>query len=402
METALFLFTLLLSGLFSGAETAYIAANRLKLRLRYHESGGAVSSQTLLKSDQRFLTTALVGNNIVNTACASLAAAVFAPLISDVLLVATTTVVLLIFGEVVPKSLAVQIPNRLSRFTPKVLGFFYVLFYPFIWICEVLTLFFMRLFKRTPPSFQLFSKPDLPVLVLEYSSANLLNEQDHQLLARALKIRERRLWDIMVPRTDIVGIEGDEPPETILEIFRDSGFSRLPVYRDQLDQIRGFLYARDFFAHSPNVPPLRPPLFLPDSMHVIEAMQHLQERRQSIAVVVDEHGGTAGLVTLEDMVEKLVGAINDEFDRPRSRIRMSESRTVIVEGKMPIDELREVQKICLPEGDYVTVAGLLMDKLEHVPVVGEKIEIEGYTLEVVSAAAAKVLEVRITAPAQTE
>jgi putative hemolysin len=403
MEAYLFILTLMLSALFSGAETAYIASNRLKLRVFYHESGGLRSQNMLLKNDQRFLTTTLVGNNIAVTACSSLAVMLFSPYLSSTLLVGTTTVFLLIFGEIIPKSIAAQLPNRLSRFTPKLLGFFYILFYPLIWLVERVTRFFMRLLHRQPESFQLFSKIDLPILVREYASTNILTEHDQMLLSRALRIRDRRLWDIMVPRTDIVGIDVNGIPDEIQKIFGDSGFSRLPVFHDNLDQIEGFLYVRDFYAHTGSaLPPLRPALFLPESMRVIEALQTLQQGKKSIAITVDEHGGTAGLVTVEDIVEKLVGSINDEFDKPKSRIQFSGLRTFTVDGRTSIDELREMQKIYLPEGDYVTVAGLLMDKLEHVPIVGEKIEIDGYSIEVLEAAFTKVVKVSITAPAQQE
>jgi putative hemolysin len=402
MEAYLFILTLMLSALFSGAETAYVASNRLKLRVFYYESGGLGSQNLLLKNDQRFLTTTLVGNNIVVTACSSLAVMLFSPYLSNTLLVGATTVFLLIFGEIIPKSIAAQLPNRLSRFTPKLLSLFYILFYPLIWLVERVTRFFMRLLHR-PESFQLFSKIDLPILVREYASTNILTEHDQMLLSRALRIRDRRLWDIMVPRTDIVGIDVDGIPDQIQKVFRDSGFSRLPVFRDHLDQIEGFLYVRDFFAHTGNsLPTLRPALFLPESMRVIEALQTLQQGKKSIAVTVDEHGGTAGLVTLEDIVEKLVGSINDEFDIPKSRVQFSGLRTFTVDGRTSIDELREMQKIHLPEGDYVTVAGLLMDKLEHVPIAGEKIEIDGYSIEVLEAASTKVVKVSITAPTQQE
>ncbi|RPH99227.1 MAG: CBS domain-containing protein [Calditrichaeota bacterium] len=243
----------------------------------------------------------------------------------------------------------------------------------------------------------------MPILIREYATTALSTSHDQILLAGALKIRDRRLWDIMVPRTDIVGVDENDSLDHVKQVFKESGFSRLPVFKDHLDQIDGFYYARDFFTEGGHeFPPLRASLFLPESMRVLEALQTLQKGKKSIAITVDEHGGTAGLVTLEDIVEKLVGSISDEFDKPKSRVQISGQRTLVADGRTSIDELKDVQKLHLPEGDYVTIAGLLEDKLEYIPAAGEKIEINGYSIEVLEANAQKVIQVRIIAPLYIE
>ncbi len=394
--TLLFILTLLQSAFFSGSETAYVASNRLKLHVLYRDPTKNGTPNVLLQSDQRFLTTTLVGNNIVMVACSSLAVIVFSPFLSEAVLVLVTTTFLLIFGEILPKSIATLIPNRLTRFTPQILALFYFVFYPLIWLAESLAGLLVRLSRQERGSARLFSKIDLPILISEYSTSQAFTKQDQALFSRALRFREKRLWDIMVPRTDIIGVDLEEEFLDIRNQFRTSGFSRLPAYRDHLDQIEGFFYVLDFYAHlEKDMPPLRPALFLPESMKVMEALQTLQHKRQSIAIAVDEHGGTAGLVTFEDIVEKLVGAIADEFDKPKVRVRSSGQQTVIADGKTSIDELRELENILLPEGDYVTIGGLLEDKMEVIPQTGDSIQLGNYSIEVLDANSTKVLKVRI-------
>lgn len=397
LETTLFVLTLVLSALFSGSETAYVAANRMKIRIAFRENDGSSATATLLKSDQRFLATTLVGNNIVMVACSSLAVVVFSTFINEALLVLFTTMILLLFGEIFPKSITSQIPNRSLRFTIHTLTIFYILFYPLILLAEQLSHFFVWIFNREPESSKIFSKYNLMVLVREYSSRTNTQHYYQRILSRALRFRDKKLWDVMIPRTDIKGVQQGESLESIKTIFEESGFSRLPVYNGDLDDIRGFLYVLDFYrADFGTMPPLRPPYFLPESNKVIDALKKMQEARVSMAVTVDEHGGTAGLVTIEDMVEKLVGAINDEFDLKKKHVKSSGESTLIVDGKTSVDELRERYHFDIPEGDYVTIAGLIIDVLGSIPGAGESIDFDSFKARVLDASETKIIKVWLT------
>ncbi|MBN1560519.1 HlyC/CorC family transporter [candidate division KSB1 bacterium] len=395
VESVLFVLTLLLSAFFSGSETAYISANRLKIKLSYRDEERTGSQVKLLANDQRFLSTTLVGNNIVMVACSSLAIVVFSSFMNDMLLVISTSLVLMLFGEIFPKSIAVQIPNRLLRFSIKLLTLFYFLFYPLIWLAERLSTLLARAIGRQTHT-TLFSKEELLLLVREYSSRSDFTAQNHKLLARALKFRDRRLWDVMVPRTDIFGVEKDESLEAIREMFSKSGYSRMPVYDGDLDNVLGFLYAKDFFKLLHVRPALRPAMILPESTRVVEALRTLQQAHKSIAITVDEHGGTAGLVTIEDMVEKLVGAIMDEFDYHQKYVKASGNSTFIVDGKTSVDDLRERFEIKIPEGDYVTIGGLILDTLGRIPQAGDLVDFPTFKLKVLEASETKIIKVWIT------
>ncbi|MBN1465395.1 HlyC/CorC family transporter [candidate division KSB1 bacterium] len=395
VESLLFLLTLLLSAFFSGSETAYISANRLKIRLSHRDDDKIRSGARVLVSDQRFLSTILVGNNIVMVACSSLAVVVFSSFVNDALLVSFTTLFLLLFGEILPKSIAAQMPNLLLRLSIKVLALFYFLFYPLIWLAERLSTLLVRAIGRQTDA-ALFSRADLLVLVREYSSRSDFTAQNHKLLARALRFRDKRLWDIMVPRTEIYGVEKDDSLEVIRAMFTKSGYSRLPAYDGDLDNIVGFFYAWDFIEPFDERPPVRPAMILPESTKVTEALHTLQRANKSIAIAVDEHGGTAGLVTIEDIVEKLVGAIADEFDYHPHTVKSTGDAAFIVDGKTSVDELRERFDIKLPDGDYVTIAGLIMHALGRIPQTGESIDFTTFKLKVLEASETRIIKVWIT------
>ncbi|MDZ7314915.1 MAG: hemolysin family protein [candidate division KSB1 bacterium] len=400
MALALFILTFILSAFFSGSETAYIAANRLKLHVHRHRTGKD-ACQDPMRADQRFLAATLVGNNIVNTACASLAVYLFASHIDNTLLVLSTTAFLLLFGEILPKSVAVQLPNAVIRPAVRFINVYYLLFFPFIRLAEAATSLINLLLHHEKKTYHLFSAEDLPLLVREYGAADIVKPHHLQLLGRALKIRDHQLWDVMVPRTEIVGVDWDDPPQTVREVFLNSGYSRLPVFVGEIDNIIGFYYVKDLFNSPPDkLPPLREPLFLPASLHVLEAMRRMKEKKVTAAVAVDEYVGTIGLVTMEDIVEKLVGAINDEFDHPITGVKVMDNRILIVEGKTPLEELRDLYKIDLPEGDYVTFNGFLINHLERVPQKGEKLTVSKYQIEILDATPTKVLQVKITFPAE--
>jgi len=393
--TILFVLTLILSAFFSGSETAFVSANRLKLLISQHDDRGRPFSSPL-KTEERILTSTLVGNNIMMVACSSLAVVVFSSFISSTALVFFTTSFLLLFGEILPKSIAVKIPNRLSSFSLHLLGFFAIIFYPLIWITEKLARQIVQIFGNQKEYTFPFAKNELPLLVREYAAGENFDSHDQLLLDRSLRFLEKHIWDVMVPRTDIVGVDINASRQHIFQTFKESGFSRLPVYRKNLDHIAGFYYILDFFHNGKDLAGImRPALVLPESMQALEALRTFQRNKVSIAVVVDEHGGTAGLVTIEDIVEMLVGAIDDEFDHNRRRIHRVGNTAIVADGRTTIDELREHFYLPLPQGEYVTVAGLIQEKLGRIAKPGENVDFPHCKIKVLESTPTRISKVWI-------
>ncbi|MBD3377405.1 DUF21 domain-containing protein [candidate division KSB1 bacterium] len=397
MENTLFIITLLLSGYFSGSETAYVSANRLKLYTTFGEKRQTWWSDILFNQEQ-FLTTTLVGNNIVMVACSSLSIFVFGSLVPESLLVIVTTLFLLIFGEIGPKTVARQIPNRLVRITPLLMTLFFYLLYPLVVIAHRVSQGVINMTGGDRGSVSLFfQKRDLPLLVRKYTQTSQVSLEERQFITRAIKIGNKRLEDVMIPRTDIQPIEIHSDRHTIVRTFERSGFSRLPVFEEDLDHILGFLYIHDFITRpEKNIRELiRPAMVLPEHSRVFDALAELRTLRKSIALVVDEHGGTAGIVTLEDLIEELVGRINDEFDLISDDVKRIDKWTFIASGRAEIDELEEKYQLRLPVGEYVTLGGLIEYQLGTIPTEGEEIIIGNYHLTVLRADERRILEVRI-------
>ncbi|MBN1540725.1 HlyC/CorC family transporter [candidate division KSB1 bacterium] len=393
MEIALFVLTLFLSGFFSGSETAYLSANRLKLYARNRLSES--DSTAILADENRFLTTTLVGNNVVMVGCSSLSVYVFASLIPDSLLVVFTTFFLLIFGEIIPKSLAQAIPNRLIKVTPVLMQFFYIAFFPLIWFAAKATDQLVRMIGGDPQRMRkVFYKNDLPFLMRTYSSFTL---QEHQLIARATHISKKRLNEFMVPRMQIEAIQIQTPPMKIAAIFKKTGFSRLPVYNQDLDDIVGFFYLLDILTRpdSPVAELMRPAFFLPENIKAIQALDQMRKMGKSMVVLVDEHGGTAGLITIEDMVEQIFGEIFDEFDLSQPTTRVLDELTIVSDGRTEIAFLNERYKLALPLGDYATIAGLIIALLGRIPRVGEEVQLAHCKLVVTRADERRIEQIKI-------
>ena len=397
MEAFIFVLTLLLSGYFSGSETAYVASNRLRYQARKQENKGIDHTLFLLADSQRFLTTTLVGNNIVMVACSSIAVVLFSPYISESLMVLVTSVSLLIFGEILPKLVAQQMPNRLTRISAPLMVVFYILFYPLNKIAGWMSQAAVNLLRGSHSEVNNFmKKQDLLILVRDYISSQTLSTHDRKLISRAIKIGDIRVSDIMVPRTDIAGIEDDTPVQEVYDLFIKTGYSRFPVYHQDMDNILGFLYYHDLLQPVTEIKSLvHDALVIPETAKAIHAMNMLKREGKSIALIIDEHGGTAGIITLENVVEQVFGSIYDEFDTHSSRIRAFNESTIVASGRTEVEDLIEQHKLPIPRGDYVTISGYLQDVLGYIPKTGDKVRLPFAVITILKADDTKITDVKI-------
>jgi len=398
MEWLLFFILFLLGAFFSSSETAYVASNRLKLRLKAHEKKKDDKLFQFLTDAPRFLTTTLVGNNVVIVACSSVAVVLLSPYLSETLLVLTTTIFLLLFSEILPKSVAQQIPNRILKFIGRGINLFYYLLLPLIKLARLMSQVLVRLFGGVDLDVEtFFTKSDLPILLREYSSSDTLSKEDRELVKRAVVIGDKRLHDIMVHRTEIIGVEMRTSIDEIISLFRKTGYSRFPVYKDSLDDVRGFIYVLDILNTKGSEPKslIRPAVFFPETMRAINALHKLRKKHISIALAVDEHGGTAGLVTIEDIVEELFGEIADEYDQKAKITKRVQKSIILTSGREEIDELVERYGLNIPKGDYVTLAGFIEAQLGRIPKAGEKIRLPDFEVTILEASLTKILKVEI-------
>ncbi len=376
------------SALFSGSETALISASRIKLEVWVRRGvRKAKKAEDFLKKPENFLTTTLVGTNIAVVAASSMVAYYLENVMSGFAITAVSSFLLLFFGEIIPKSIAWEKAAALAIRVTPLIRIFYFLLYPIIRFVLVVSRLLLRVFGIEGESVRsFFTRKDLELIVREGEKAGLTSREETKIISRLILRGKERVKEIMIPRTDSVIVKKDEILDRVVNIFEQTGYSRLPVMGSSVDEIIGMVTAMDIIVERPRSLEaiLRKVLYVPELRRLGSLLAEMQETSISMAIVVDEYGGTAGLVTLEDIVEEYFGEIHDEHDESFSLYRAIGSKKIEVRAKVGVGELNERFKLNLPGGDYQTLDGFLMDRLGHIPKRGESVETPTATYRVLS------------------
>jgi CBS domain containing-hemolysin-like protein len=393
---------LLVSAVFSGAETVVLSAQRPRLAGAAQKARGRGWAARLAEDPARVLATVLVANSLANVFAASLATLWVARRFDEAavwIAVVVVAVLALLVGEILPKSLARAHADRLGeRVVPIVAAAYWVL-RPWVVLVRRTAGALLRLLGqgKGPLPFGL-TRQDLQVLLSESEELGRLSPVQERILRRVFDFAETPVGALMVPRTRMAAVPLGTPAGEALRLMAESRHARLPVYREELDQVIGVVHRHDLLRAPNRLLPVdgmaRPVYLVPDSKDCGALLRELQARRQQMAIVLDEYGGTAGLVTQEDLIEELVGEIREEHD-PDSVVRRLDAFTVAVPAGMRLEELRETLAIVLPEGDYETVGGFLLEKLGRVPVAGESVRAGAYRLEVLQADRRRIEQVAV-------
>lgn len=391
---------IILSGLFSATETAFSSLNPIKLKFLI-EQGNKRASKTLAMYEkfEKLLVVILVGNNIVNILSASLATLIFVDLLGQDLGVTIATVVLttvvLIFGEITPKSIAKQLPESFAIFiTPFIKMVSYIIL-PITFIFGLIQQGMNRLFKFKK---QTVTEDELLTYVAEVEKQGGINANEKELIQRVIDFDALKVTEILTPRVDIQAVDITDDIEDISDIFESTGHSRLPVYDKDLDHIIGILHYKDFIYHVVTGKKtvkqmMKDPIFVTEYMKIVDLLHMLKTKKEHLAIVKDEHGGTQGLASLEDIVEELVGDIFDEHDAVEKDITKIDQDHYIVKGSA---ELEDVLKLLGFEyDDAQTMNGFMLDQMGKIPFVNESFEYEGFSFKVRKTTKKKILEVEI-------
>ena len=379
------IFCVLFSGYFSATETAFSSLNRIRIK-NLAEKGDKKAKLVLdmLENFDSLLSTILIGNNIVNIACASVATLLFVRLLGEEqgpsVATIVITIVVLIFGEVTPKSIAKENPEKFAMFAAPFLNVLMIILTPFNFLFIQWKKLISKIF-HTENDYSI-TEEELLTIVEEAEQEGRIDEQESSLIRSAIEFSEQEAIDILTPRIDIVGVPHDATKEEIAQVFEETNYSRLPVYKESIDHIIGILYQKDFynlddeetsFEHI-----IRPALFITESKKIGELLQELQNKKSHIAIVLDEYGGTTGIVTLEDILEELVGEIWDEHDEGINEIEKISDTEYIVHGSTNLEDLFEVLDMGMKineeveEMEVVTVSGWVMEEvLERIPSKGD-------------------------------
>lgn len=307
----------------------------------------------------------------------------------------------IVLGELAPKSIALAVPEKVSRLVVRPLMVFSRVMSPFIWFLNGTANRLLKLFGIAPASEggHVHSPEELRLLVMQARAHGTLDESDSQMLAGVFDFHNKKASDVMRPRTEMVAIAEDVEREELVEILRTERFSRYPVYRETSDDIVGVFLAKDFWLHEDPEhfelrDHLREPLFVPATRAAERVLDDLRRTRAHLAVVLDEYGGTAGIVTMEDLVEEVVGDIADEYD-PLSRDALLFDGVLELAGSMSLVDVRSDHKLPIPEGDSTTLGGYAFAQLGRLPKVGDRVPYDGGELEVVAMDGRRVAALRV-------
>lgn len=367
------------SALFSSTETAYSSVN--KLRLKNYEAQGNKKASKALKLANRFddvLTAVLIGNNIVNIAMSSVSTLIFVDLFGNSgagISTAVTTVLVLIFGEVLPKSYAKRNAEKLALLFASPLSALVIVLKPFVLVLNKMSSMFKG--GEAPT----VTEDELKYMIDEIEEEGIIEEQESELVKSALDFDETTVNEILIPRVKVIGVEITDTVETIKEVFSEEMYSRLPVFEKSLDNIVGIITNKAFFkmlveGKSDIHEIIQEVPHIADTNLISEAMKFMQKAKVHLAVVTDQYGGTKGIVTLEDIIEELVGEIYDEDDEIITNIVKTGENKYEIIGDTSIGDLLEIPGIDknLIDTDYTTVGGWVTDIMEHIPYSNETVE----------------------------
>ena len=396
---------LLVTSVFSAAEMSFIAANRL--RLRHMAEGGhrtAVRYLEAFRRPERLLSTAMMGVTLAHITASTVATWALIPVAGGgaaLMVTLALTPLMLVFGEVIPKAIARERATGLILVLFPAIEAAGRLLTPLTWGANALVGWLLALTGHARISTRQFvSREELKLLLqLEPEEADV-TVSEAEMIDKIFDLGETAVREVMVPLVDVAALSETATPADAIRLIQERGFSRIPVYTDRVFNIVGVVTAMDLLRRGVEAPDLRslmrPATYVPETKRIDDLLREMQKSRVQLAVVVDEYGGAVGIVTVEDIVEEVVGEIRDEHDRTPDTIERLPDGSYRVAGRAGIDEVNEALEWDLPKGDFETVAGLVLATLHRIPLVGEVFRVGRYTVTVLEADKRRVLAARVT------
>ncbi len=405
----LFLMCLVLSAFFCSSETAFFSVQRIKLEhLVSTRANGARHVASMLERPEKFLSTVLLGTNLANTAAAVLATTLAISIWQEQgVLISTVgvTVILLIFAETTPKTLATQHAEKLSMIFVRPLTFFSWLFLPFVIALSWIAIGFTRMVGGTPISRLLASPEEIRTMITLGERDGTLEEPEADMLHKVFDFGDRPVREVMVPRPEVVAIEEGARIFDFFALYAESPLSRFPVYQENMDNVVGILSVKDVlmartkdgFDKDGTIDELvRPAYFAPETKRINDLFAEMRDKNFRMCVIVDEYGGTAGIVSLTRLMEEIVGPVGDELAEVEKEFEVINEYTFQVDGSMRIEEVNEEMELDLPEGDYETVAGFVLYLLGHIPKQNEQLRYKGLKLVITEMRGLKIEKILLT------
>lgn len=383
---------LALSGFFSGSETALLSLDKLRVRfLQQKERAGADKLAKLLDNPDRLLSGILVGNNLVNIAASVIATGLFVGYFGEqgeLITVLVLTPILLIFSEVCPKTYAAQYPEKTSFFVLNPIRFVVWVLTPVVLVVSTLSRLLTSFFRAEDVESLSVSEDEIRAIIEVGEETGVVAAEQRRMLHGIFDLSETRVRDVMIPRTEVTGLDVAANFHQVLAVVQHARHSRFPVYSESLDSIVGVVHSKDVLDFIGRTDQFlladicRKPYFVPESKRIAVLLQSFRQKREHMAIVVDEYGGVEGIVTLEDVVEEIVGEIHDEYDIEEVDFRQLSPGRFLVDGAVSVRTVNRRFKLELPEDHVTTLAGYLLRVMGKIPEEGESVEEDGILFRV--------------------
>ena len=395
IQLAVLVILLALSAFFSSAETALTTVNRLRVRALVEEGDDrAIVLSKVIDDPGKLLSAILIGNNIVNISASSIATVLATNLIGSAgagIATGVMTFLVLIFGEITPKTMASLKAEKIALSYAKIVYALMFVLTPLIFILDFLSGGILRLFGIDPDKRDdSVTEEDLRTIVEAGHEDGVLETEEHKMINNVFDFGDHQAKDIMVPRVDMCFLKLDATYEEFIEIYREEKFTRIPVYEETRDNVIGILNVKDLLLYNPKEQEFHVKDFLREAYYTYEfkntseLMMEMRKNSISIAIVLDEYGATAGLVTLEDLLEEIVGDIRDEFDEAEAEeVQQLGEREYLVEGACKLEDLNDMIGLGIESEDYDSIGGIVIEALQHLPAEGEEVTTENGTRLVV-------------------
>ncbi len=400
----------LLSGLFAASETALTSVGRAKAVKLMRRSKGKLKERAWkewIDNPQYMLTVILIGNNVVNIVASAISTKLSLMLFPSKgigVAVGVISFFILTFGEIMPKGVAIHYADTISSMVILFMYFLGVALFP---VVKVLTVFSFGILSlvgvKMDRSIPFITSEDLQSMMM-YEDSPGFESEERKMIRGVIEFKDLVVREVMIPRTDMVCIESGTTVRDAIEIAMREGFSRFPVYEDNVDNIKGILYVKDMIriVDKPELMEhnieefVREPYFVPETKRVKELFDEFREKKLHVAIVVDEFGGTSGIITMEDILEEIVGEIEDEFDRQLRQVRAVGKGVYMIDARLHVDDLRDIIHIELPKGeDFDTVGGFLLERFGRIPNIGDKLVYGNVEFEVVDANPKRIKKIRV-------
>ncbi|MEI0525590.1 hemolysin family protein [Brachyspira murdochii] len=414
---------IMLSALFSGSETAYTSIDDVTLMRLVREKKIKEEDKKYWEKSNSMIPTLLVGNNIVNITASSIIT-VFAirlaealPHISTNLMVtistATITVLIIIFGEILPKVLMRVNAEKMMPYLLYFMKFCHFIFKPITFLMDKITTFIMNYFvpkklRNTEKRSALSSMDDITTIIHLGHKEGIIKEYTHELLTGVIDFRNKTVEEIMTPRVDMVCIEAETDVDEIIRLTVETGLSRFPVYEETVDHIIGIFHTRALFKEyvkgsskksklkKKAIDYIMLPYFVPETKTISSLFTDMQKKKLQMVITIDEYGGTAGLVTMEDIIEEIMGDIEDESDKKEADVIRFKGKRIIINGNASIEDVNKTLKLELEHEEYQTIAGYVLDMLDHIPETNERFILKGYRGRIMKVEDRRIVEIEFT------